>query len=73
MANLVNNDFTEIATDGHNYLLWAINGKIMLKFLLMTSINLIHKPNFRHNQIHYFLRHHIHVYLKILAKDPHKF
>ena len=47
MANLVNKDFTEIATDGHNYLLWAINGKIMLKVLLMTSINLIHKPIFQ--------------------------
>ena len=47
MANLVNNDFTEIAADGHNYLLWAINVKIMLKVLLMTSINLIHKPIFQ--------------------------
>ena len=47
MANLVNKDFTEIARDGHNYLLWAINIKIMLKVLLMTSINLIHKPIFQ--------------------------
>ena len=47
MANLVNKDFTEIAADGHNYLLWAINVKIMLKVLLMTSINLIHKPIFQ--------------------------
>ena len=47
MANLVNKDFSEIATDGHNYLLWAINVKIMLKVLLMTSINLIHKLIFQ--------------------------
>jgi len=47
MANLVNKDFTEIAADGHNYLLWAINVKIMLKVLLMTSINLIHKLIFQ--------------------------
>ena len=47
MANLVNKDFTEIAADGHNYLLWAINVKIMLKVLLMTSINLIHKRIFQ--------------------------
>ena len=41
MANLVNKDFTEIATDGHNYLLWAINGKIMLttKKSLIDDIN----------------------------------
>ena len=43
MANLVNKNFNEIAADGHNYLLWAINIKIMLKVLLMISINLIHK------------------------------
>ena len=75
MANLVNKDFTEIAADGHNYLLWAINIKIMLKVLLMISINLIHKPIFQTqpNIIHYFLRHHLHVYLKILVKDPRKF
>ena len=30
MAYLVNKDFTEIAADGHNYLLWAINVKIIL-------------------------------------------
>ena len=47
MANLVNKDFTEIAADGQNYLLWAINVKIMLKVLLMTSINLIHKLIFQ--------------------------
>ena len=47
MANLVNKDFTEIAADGHYYLLWAINIQIMLKVLLMTSINLIHKPIFQ--------------------------
>ena len=47
MAYLVNKDFTEIAADGHNYLLWAINIKIMLKVLLMTSINLIHKLIFQ--------------------------
>ena len=47
MANLVNKDFTEIAADGHNYLLWAINVKIMLKVLLTTSINLIHNPIFQ--------------------------
>jgi len=47
MANLVNKDFIEIAADGHNYLLWAINVKIMLKVLLMTSINLIHKLIFQ--------------------------
>ena len=41
----------------------------------MISINLIHKPIFQTqpNIIHYFLRHHLHVYLKILAKDPRKF
>ena len=75
MANLVNKDFTEIAADGHNYLLWAINIKIMLKVLLMISINLIHKLIFQTqlNIIHYFLRHHLHVYLKILVKNPRKF
>ena len=75
MAYLVNKDFTEIAADGHNYLLWAINIKIMLKVLLMISINLIHKPIFQTqpNIVHYFLRHHLHVYLKIYVKDPCKF
>ena len=47
MANLVNKDFTEIAANGHYYLLWAINVQIMLKVLLMTSINLIHKLIFQ--------------------------
>ena len=43
MANLVNNDFIEIAADGHNYLLWAINVKIMLT--TKGFIDGINKPN----------------------------
>ena len=43
MANLVNKDFTEIAADGHNYLLWAINVKIMLT--TKDFIDDINKPN----------------------------
>ena len=73
MANLVNKDFTEIAADGHNYLLWSINIKIMLKVLLMTSINIIHKHIFQTQPNTHFLRHHLHVYPKILVKDPRKF
>ena len=30
MANLVNKDFTGIAADGRNYLLWHIDVKVML-------------------------------------------
>ena len=44
MANLVNKDFTEIAADGHNYLLWAINVNIMLT-TKKSLINDINKPN----------------------------
>ena len=47
MANLANKDFSKTVADGHNYLLWAINVKIVLKVLLMTWINLIHKPIFQ--------------------------
>ena len=47
MANLVNNDFTEIAADGHNYLLWAINVKIML-----TSKGFIDDINKHNTQAH---------------------
>ena len=43
MANLVNKDFTEIAADGHNYLLWAINVKIILT--TKGFIDDINKPN----------------------------
>ena len=43
MANLVNNDFTEIAADGHNYLLWAINVKILLT--TKGFIDDINEPN----------------------------
>ena len=43
MANLVNKNFTEIAADGHNYLLWAINVKIMLT--AKGFIGDINKPN----------------------------
>ena len=45
MANLVNNDFTEIAADGHNYLLWDISVKIMLT--TKDFIDDINKPNTR--------------------------
>ena len=40
MANLVNKDFTEIAADGHNYVLWAIMLKNAKGF-----IDDINKPN----------------------------
>ena len=40
MANLVNKNFTEIAADGHNYLLWAIMLKNAKGF-----IDDINKPN----------------------------
>ena len=43
MAYLVNKNFTEIAADGHNYLLWAINVKIML--IAKGFIDGINKPN----------------------------
>ena len=43
MANLVNKDFTGIAADGRNYLLWAINVKIMLT--AKGFIGDINKPN----------------------------
>ena len=43
MANLVNKDFTGIAADGRNYLLWAINVKIMLR--TKGFIDDINKPN----------------------------
>ena len=43
MANLVNKNFNEIAADGHNYLLWAINVKIMLT--AKGFIGDINKPN----------------------------
>ena len=47
MANLINNDFTEIAADGHNYLLWAINVKIML-----TAKDFIDDINKHNTQAH---------------------
>ena len=43
MANLVNKDFTEIAADGDNYLLWDISVKIMLT--TKDFIDDINKPN----------------------------
>ena len=43
MANLVNNDFTEIAAHGDNYLLWDISVKIMLT--TKDFIDDINKPN----------------------------
>ena len=43
MANLVNKNFTEIAADGHNYLLWTKNIKIMLT--TKGFIDDINKPN----------------------------
>ena len=43
MANLVNKDFTDIISYGHNYLLWAINVKIMLT--ANSFIDDINKPN----------------------------
>ena len=45
MANLVNKDFTEIAADGDNYLLWDISVKIMLT--TKDFIDDINKPNTR--------------------------
>ena len=46
MANLVNKDFNEIAADGHNYLLWAINVKIMLTTKgFIDDINKPREPN----------------------------
>ena len=78
MANLVNKDFTEIAADGDNYLLWDISVKIMLT--TKDFIDNISKSNPKAHVLDttkyitsQFLRHHLHVYLKILVKDPRKF
>ena len=43
MANLVNKDFNEIAADGLNYLLWAIN--IIILLIAKGFIDDINKPN----------------------------
>ena len=78
MTNLVNKDFTEIAADGHNYLLWAINIKIMLT--TKGFIEDINKPNTSAHVLDTtkyitsrFLRHHFHQDLKIFEQDPCKF
>ena len=43
MANLVIKDFTKITADGRNYLLWAINVKILLT--TKGFIDDINEPN----------------------------
>ena len=42
MAHLINKDFTEITADGHNYLSWAINIKILL--IVKGFIDDVNKP-----------------------------
>ena len=78
MANLVNKDFTEIAADGDNYLLWDISVKIMLT--TKDFIDDINKPNTSAHVLDTtkyitsrFLRHHFHQDLKIFEQDPCKF
>ena len=60
MAPTVNKDYTEIAAHGNNYLAWAMDIKIMP--LAHVSDTTSH-----------FLRHHLHLDLKILENDPANF
>ena len=64
MAHLVNKNFTKTTTDSHNYLTWAIDVEIMPP---------AHVSDTTKYTISHFLRHHLHLDLKILGKDPRKF
>ena len=69
MAHLVNKDFAKLSTDGSNYLIWAMDVKIML--IANGYINTIEEPNpqapvtdeAKYTTL-YFLRHHLHPDLK---------
>lgn len=78
MASLTNKDFPELAADGHNYLTWAMDAKIVLQ--ARECIQTINEPDAQNpitDAVKYrtlfFLRHHLHPDLKneyIMEENP---